>query len=275
MQDPIPTKIRPVLPVKIGLGLAVGLLLTLWWINTPNGWLGKAVAIGYAICHRIAERSYNLDGQPMPICARCTGLYLGALVGLVVQFGRGRLGGYPARRYWILFGMLGLAYAVDGINSFLQLLAFGGPAPLYPPSNALRLITGTGMGLTLAVMLYPAFVQTTWRDWKNRPALSDPAWLAVLLSLALGMDGLFLAEIPLINKLLAVILPLTAVFVLSLVYTMGVVLLFKVENRFLTFQQLLFPLLGGFGIALLQVALIDWLRYTLTGTWDGFIVGFR
>ncbi|MFP5246474.1 MAG: DUF2085 domain-containing protein, partial [Thermoanaerobaculia bacterium] len=28
-------------------------------------------------CHGIAERCFELFGTPMPICARCTGIYLG------------------------------------------------------------------------------------------------------------------------------------------------------------------------------------------------------
>jgi hypothetical protein len=35
----------------------------------------------------------------------------------------------------------------------------------------------------------------------------------------------------------------------------------------------LLPLTGGFGLALLQIALLDFGRYALTGTWDGFHLG--
>ncbi|MBZ2166642.1 DUF2085 domain-containing protein [Methanobacterium sp. VT] len=30
------------------------------------------------ICHRIPERSFNIQGYYFPVCSRCTGLYLGA-----------------------------------------------------------------------------------------------------------------------------------------------------------------------------------------------------
>ncbi len=36
---------------------------------------------------------------------------------------------------------------------------------------------------------------------------------------------------------------------------------------------MIFPLTLGFGTALLQVAVFDWVRFALTGTWDGFIIG--
>lgn len=35
------------------------------------------------VCHQIAERSFHLSGEPLAVCHRCTGLYLGFLAGLL------------------------------------------------------------------------------------------------------------------------------------------------------------------------------------------------
>ena len=35
---------------------------------------------GRVICHQRAERSFFLFGVPLPVCARCTGIYIGAAV---------------------------------------------------------------------------------------------------------------------------------------------------------------------------------------------------
>jgi uncharacterized membrane protein len=40
--------------------------------------------VGSVVCHQIPERSFYLAGAQLPVCARCTGLYIGGLVGLVV-----------------------------------------------------------------------------------------------------------------------------------------------------------------------------------------------
>lgn len=44
--------------------------------------LGALSAAGYAagsfICHQRPERSFHLWGAQLPVCARCTGIYLGA-----------------------------------------------------------------------------------------------------------------------------------------------------------------------------------------------------
>ncbi len=39
-------------------------------------------AIGGVICHQRPERSFFVDAHQLPVCARCTGLYLSAAAGL-------------------------------------------------------------------------------------------------------------------------------------------------------------------------------------------------
>jgi uncharacterized membrane protein len=41
-------------------------------------------AIGGAVCHQLEPRSFHLWGRQMPVCARCTGIYLGAAVAAVL-----------------------------------------------------------------------------------------------------------------------------------------------------------------------------------------------
>ena len=37
----------------------------------------------HPICHQIPERSFHLLGEPLAVCQRCTGLYLGFALGVV------------------------------------------------------------------------------------------------------------------------------------------------------------------------------------------------
>jgi uncharacterized membrane protein len=39
-----------------------------------------AYAIGHVICHQLPARSFQLWGAVFPVCARCTGIYLGAAI---------------------------------------------------------------------------------------------------------------------------------------------------------------------------------------------------
>ena len=40
-------------------------------------------AIGHVVCHQIPERSFHFWATQLPVCARCTGIYLGAAVAVV------------------------------------------------------------------------------------------------------------------------------------------------------------------------------------------------
>jgi uncharacterized membrane protein len=43
--------------------------------------------IGSVICHQWPERSFFVDGHQLPVCARCTGLYLSGALGLIGWIG--------------------------------------------------------------------------------------------------------------------------------------------------------------------------------------------
>lgn len=262
--------------VTAAVSLAVAGLLLIWMWATPAGLLGKADAVGYAVCHRIDVRSFHLGDRTLPLCARCSGMYLGALLGLVYQAGRARrrgerLGGFPSWPVWVVWGFFVVAFGVDGLNSYLHL--FPGAPGAYEPQNWLRLLTGTGMGLALAGVVYPAFQQTIWQDWRDRPVIGGLKEMAVLVALALALDSIVLTENPLVLFPLALLSSLTVVVILTMVYTLIWVMFLRRENGFLRLRQLVLPLLGGFGFALLQVAVLDLLRNALTGTWDGFHLG--
>lgn len=252
--------------------LAVGLLIFAWLLNTPGGLLGKADAVGYAVCHRIEVRSFHLGDRAVPLCARCTGMYLGAVLGLAYQgILRPRRSGAPPWKVAIPLGLMAAAFILDGLNSYLHF--FPNLPTLYEPSNAGRLFTGTGMGLVIAAALYPAFNSTVWKNWNSQPALDSVPALGGLLVLALILDGLVWLENPLILYPLALISAGGVLALLSMIYAILWLMLVRVENRFLRKRELLLPLTAGLGVAVLQIAAIGFVRFWLTGTWGGFVFG--
>ena len=259
-------------PLKSLVFIAAGLLLFGWLWNTPAGLLGKADAIGYAVCHRIDLRSFHLGERQLPLCVRCTGMYLGAMLGLVYQWVLApRRTGTPPRRVIAMLALLLGGFGVDGLNSYFHLFPIG--PTIYESSNLLRLLTGTGMGVVVASALYPAFNQTVWRNWNREPALKDVGWLLVLLIFAGLIDLLVLSGNPLILYPLALISAAGVIVLLSMVYSMVWIMIFRVENRYSRFYELLLPLTGGFALSLIQIGLFDLGRFLLTGTWDGFHIG--
>ena len=43
---------------------------------------GLTYLIGSVLCHQRSERSFHLAGAQLPVCARCTGLYVGGALGV-------------------------------------------------------------------------------------------------------------------------------------------------------------------------------------------------
>jgi uncharacterized membrane protein len=257
-----------------GLVLTTALLLVGWLLNTPPGLLGKADAVGYAVCHRIDVRSFHLGDRPMPLCVRCTGMYLGAMLALIYQaFLAPRRGRLPSLRAWIPLGLLVLAFAVDGANSYAHLIPELKLPSLYEPQHWLRLLTGAGMGLVMLITLYPVFNQTVWRDWIDRPIF--PGWRswAGLFGLALGLCLLVLTQNPLVLYPLAYLTAGGVLVILSMTYCILWLMIFKRENRFTRPAQLIWPLLAGFATTMVQIIGLNIVRYLFTGTWGGFSLG--
>jgi len=254
---------------KIVLLVAVCLLLGAWLTSTPPGLLGKADAVGYAVCHRIAARSFFLGERQMPLCARCTGMYLGAMIGLLYQLRLGRRGGMPSRKILVALGVFILAFIVDGSNSYLHL--FPGAPSLYSPQNFLRLLTGIGMGITISAMLYPVFQQTIWTEWSRQPAISTWPQLGMILLIAGFVDLGVLTEQPLVIYPASLLSALTVLVILAMVYTMVWVMILRRENAFQNWKDLWAFLVAGSGTALLQIMVMDLVRFGFFGNWSGFV----
>ncbi len=248
--------------------LAAIVFVGAWLILTPQGVLGKADAIGYSVCHRIAERSFTIAGRQMPLCARCTGMYLGMLTGLLFQLPSGRRSEFPPLKIILPLGILALAFALDGINSTLSL--FPGVNELYPPSNFLRLMTGAGLGMLVPLFLLPVFHQSLWTVSDERPAMDRWSKALFVLGAAAVTALLVYTDIPAVLFVLAILSALTIPVILGMCYSLFWVIIFRKENSYTRLKQAWVPLLAGFTTAMLQIGLIDLLRYHFTGTWAGF-----
>jgi uncharacterized membrane protein len=246
-----------------------------WFVSTPAGLLGKADSIAYAVCHRISERSFHIGNIQLPLCARCSGMYLGAVVGLVFQsvigWKRGRIPPWSVLAVLVVFFA---AFAVDGANSYLYLLKQLRPGILpwlpniYIPNNTLRLFTGSGMGLDMVILLFPAFNQSIWSDCDEKKR-ALPGWkmFGLLVGIQVVLDLLVLTQSPLVLYPLAIIGVLGVLLLLTMIYTLVYVMILGQDNKFTKMRQLWLPLLAGFTIAMIQTTAIDMLRFWLTGTW--------
>lgn len=259
--------------------LAALIAFAVWLYITPPGLLGKADAVGYAICHRIDERSFHIGGRQLPLCARCTGEFYAAAISLLFfAVVSPKKSGMPGWKLGAPLLLLFLAFGIDGTNSYLYLLkqTAGGALDkipnLYIPNNTLRLFTGSGMGIALASILYPAFNQSAWKESNPQRAL-DWKKLGILVGMVLLIDLAVLTEQPAILYPIAILSVLGVLALLIGVFSMVWLLMMRQENMFTNLRGMWMPLLAGVTLTFLMITAIDLLRFTLTGTWGGFPLG--
>ncbi len=260
-----PTFPLPWLVVVLAIAASVAFLVA----APADGLLGKADVVGYAVCHRIESHSFTIAGHQLPLCARCTGTFIGALIGLFGQgvvLRRRRDAEFPPALIIVILVGFMLLWAADGLNSYMNLI--NGPH-LYEPQNWLRLTTGALNGLTMSALVYPILNFTLWQRPAPTRTIRNLRDLGVLLLLEAGMVGLVLTQWSLLLYPLALLNALGVLALLTSVNSMLVVMLVRRENVVDTWHEAIVPLLAGFTVSLIQVGVIDLVRYALTGTLSG------
>ena len=98
------------------------------------------------ICHQAANRSFQIYGHPLAVCARCTGIYGGFLLGVILYpFIRGWKNTAPPPNWLLIAGLL-----PSGLEFILSRLRGGYPDPL------LRSFTGSILGGAVSIFVVPA-----------------------------------------------------------------------------------------------------------------------
>jgi len=256
-----PSKKRWVRPLAIVLAASVALFL----FAPPWPQFDRLSWVGYAVCHQIPSRSFHPGGHQLPLCCRCSGTFLGALLGLVYHWAidRRRSAGMPPP--WILvFAVLSIALlGIDGLNSYLSF--FPGMPYLYEPHNLLRLTTGTLNGLALSIIVYPVLNLTMWRDPEPTAAIKGIRQFAPLVALGLANIAIIYSEFAPLYYPLAILSALAAIFLLAVINTMIAVILLRREAYARKWGDLLLPVAVGLILTFLEIAAIDLFRYRATG----------
>ncbi|MBM4422568.1 MAG: DUF2085 domain-containing protein [Chloroflexi bacterium] len=260
---------RPAITLAL---IALALVFTAWYLYAPPGAMGKATAIGYAICHRISVRSFFAGEIQLPLCARCTGIYLGLMAGVAFMaiIGRGRAGVLPPTRAIMALVLFITVMGVDGVNSYLTLLP--GLPRAYEPQNWLRLLTGLLTGVAVSGLIFPVFNQTLWRNWIETPVVGNLRELAAIVLAAMIVAALVLSGNPYILYPLALISAGGVLFLMTMTNSVIFMLATRTENKAGHWRDAVVPVAAGLAISLALILLIDVGRYTVTGTWDGFVI---
>ncbi len=151
-----------VLACAVGL---VGLIVAAPLLRAADfGAAADAVYKGFAlVCHQMGERSFHVAGAQLAVCARCLGLYAGALAGVAAYPLARPLArrDFPARA-WLLWAAV--PTAVDFALGF-----FG----VWENTHASRFLTALPLGGALAFCVVPGLVDLSLSTLRQsfRPGL--------------------------------------------------------------------------------------------------------
>ncbi len=250
--------------MKSGAVVVVLLIaLALLAVAFPAQVVGGAYWVGYAVCHQMPAHSFFMGKHQMPLCARCTGMFLGVLTTLswflVVKRDRSVLLP-PLQVGIVLLGFLAV-WAFDGLNGALASLHL---VHLYAPGNPVRLVTGLLAGMTVGVLGVYLFNNVVWREPVRKPLAQDPDDLAVVLVVE-GMLSLMVTFGP--PWLLTALAAMSALGVASLLWLFMLSMSIMVAGRigeFESWRDLKWMSLIALVATILFIAVVDVARLLTT-----------
>jgi uncharacterized membrane protein len=247
--------------------IAVGALVVLGFLLVPPlAPLDKANLVGYSICHQIPDRSFHLAGRRLPLCARCTGTYLGVAIGFATIALLRRWRAAEMLPTWMIVTMvcfIGIM-GIDGINSYLYLLR--GQPLLYVPQNWLRAATGSINGIALSLIVTPIFNFTLWKNPPQERPVKNVWELLGMLAATAAVVAIVQAEPGWLLYPVSLLTTAGVLWMLTLVNTMILLILFRQDSQAETWRDALASLLPGLTVTLIELTLMGTFRYFLTGT---------
>ncbi|MDO8674314.1 MAG: DUF2085 domain-containing protein [Dehalococcoidia bacterium] len=253
-------------PKRLPLALIIVLLgiVALFLFAPPLSFEVKAKSVAYGICHQIPERSFFLAGHQLPLCARNTGIFLGALLTFGVLFvtGKGRYAGWPSKKLLLILGLFTLVMGIDGANSYLTF--FPDLPHLYEPSNFLRLTTGSFHGMVMALIMFTLFNSVVWKDAIGRPIIGSVKELGFHLAAMVGLIVVVNAQLDFLYYPIAALSALAVLVLMGMVNSIPLLMAFRWDNRATTWREAAPLLLVGLVAALVELALLGYFRAELT-----------
>jgi len=213
--------------------------------------------LGLGLCHQIPARSYFGGGVQAPVCVRDTGIYVGFVIAfvLIALLHRGeRPTGFPKAFVWAAMGLFLIFMGWDGVTSY------GG---FRETTNQIRLLSGLGVGFSVAAILVPMLNDEVWRSAGSGRVL-DPAWRFAAWLLAVPASY---AMVEVLGPLIGIGFPLLIAACILITLTsinLVIVAMFPAFGRKGTnLRSLAAPLLIALAISFAEIFLAGQLRLAL------------
>lgn len=100
--------------------------------------------LGSVVCHQLPARSFHLWGVALPVCARCTGIYMGAALAAIAWIAGPAVRDTPARWALVLAALPTLATLAYEWTTGVM------------PGHAIRAAAGFPLGASVAIVVASA-----------------------------------------------------------------------------------------------------------------------
>jgi len=101
------------------------------------------------ICHQIDHRSFHIEGQKLAVCIRCTSMYYGFFISLLLfPFVRDVRSPIIPDKRWLIPAMVPMT--VDVLLSVMS---------LHPSTTLTRVVTGIALGSALPFFIVPPLLE--------------------------------------------------------------------------------------------------------------------
>ncbi len=188
--------------------------------------------IGYAICHQLPDRSFFVYDHSLPLCARCTGIYIGMFIDFslyfFIKFLKNKKPILPPP-LWInilsvSFTFLMAAQAISSI--FID----------YSFDKEIRFITGILFGISLPWYLLITLNYSPRFKYENKEIINYKEYL-ILFLIATFSTTIFLFRIPFVMYLSSYI---SIVGLLIFIFLINLSLLILISDIIKLFQKISF-----------------------------------
>jgi uncharacterized membrane protein len=239
-------------------------IISLFLAATPPGLWEKARIIGYALCHQLPQRSFFIHEHQTPLCARCTGMYLGFSIGLIFMILRRRTHAArmpPTAIIAVLIGFITIM-GIDGINSTISIIP--GAPQLYHTTNIHRIVTGTLFGIAMCLLFFPVFSTAIWRQPSGDRSLKNWRELIGLVLVALALDAIVLTQADWLFYPITILSIAGPLLLLSFMGAIIVLTLRNLVNNIDRWKQMALPMFAGVALGLVLITMMDFFRASIT-----------
>src|SRR5512139_3964358 len=262
-QTTYPAAKRSLIPKVLFIGIPAT-IISLFVAATPPGLWEKARVIGYALCHQLPDRSFFIHEHQTPLCARCTGMYLGFSIGLIFLILRRRTHAARMPTTAIISVLIGFMtiMGIDGINSTISIIP--GAPQLYHTTNVHRIVTGTLFGIAMCMLFFPVFSTAIWRQPSGDRSVKNWRELIAMVLVAFALDAIVLTQADWLFYPITILSIAGPLLLLSFMGAIIVLTMRNLVNSVDRWKQMALPMFAGVALGLVLITLMDVLRVTVT-----------